>query len=146
MNMRTAQRNTCRQGRRLIDRMKNSPSRVQREVMTEFLRDLLTRTLDIERSLCDMRTSFMDLGVDSLKAVECKIILEKELDLPLGSSLLFDYPTLESLADFLVERSGEADRGGTEGRCGEAGGRYGCRIGATVCNGQRGPELQAEVK
>merc|ERR1711874_868341 len=57
-------------------------------------------------------TPLMDAGLDSLSMVEFRNELVKEfpgVDLP--GSLLFDYPTVNSLADFVAEgiqRSGKA--------------------------------------
>ena len=46
----------------------------------------------------------MDLGVNSMKAVELKMEFERELELSLSSSVLFDCPTVESLTAFLLEQ------------------------------------------
>jgi hypothetical protein len=46
----------------------------------------------------------MDLGVSSMKAVELKMAFERELELSLSSSILFDCPTVESLTAFLLEQ------------------------------------------
>ncbi|TMQ05607.1 MAG: hypothetical protein E6J91_40130, partial [Deltaproteobacteria bacterium] len=47
------------------------------------------------------------LGIDSLRAVDFKILLETELGCALRTSLLFDHPTLEALAHHLVHALGE---------------------------------------
>jgi hypothetical protein len=52
----------------------------------------------------------MELGVDSLQAVEIKIYLEEELGVALSSSLLFDYPTVTALAGVLLIEAGLADQ------------------------------------
>ncbi|MCB0190966.1 MAG: SDR family NAD(P)-dependent oxidoreductase [Anaerolineae bacterium] len=49
----------------------------------------------------DPRQSVFDLGLDSLMAVELRNQIATGLELTLPSTLLFDYPTLESLADYL---------------------------------------------
>jgi myxalamid-type polyketide synthase MxaB len=49
----------------------------------------------------EMRTRLFDLGIDSLMAVELKNRLESGLGQSLHSTLVFDYPTLESLAGYL---------------------------------------------
>ncbi|MEO7729983.1 MAG: type I polyketide synthase, partial [Kofleriaceae bacterium] len=46
--------------------------------------------------------SLIGLGIDSLRAVEFKLLLEAELDCSLRSSLLFDHPTLAALAHHLA--------------------------------------------
>ncbi|MBU6350104.1 MAG: SDR family NAD(P)-dependent oxidoreductase [Chloroflexi bacterium] len=50
------------------------------------------------------RQPLFALGLDSLMALELKNKLEAELNLPLRSTLFFDYPTLEQAAQYLVER------------------------------------------
>ena len=52
----------------------------------------------------------MDLGVNSMKAVELKLVFERELGLSLSSSLLFDCPTIESLTAFLLEQMDDTQR------------------------------------
>eukprot|EP00070_Physeter_catodon_P015589 XP_023973534.1 uncharacterized protein LOC112062809 [Physeter catodon] len=42
-----------------------------------------------------------ELGIDSLAAVEFRNALQTALDVKLAATLLFDYPTLQSLTDFL---------------------------------------------
>ena len=49
------------------------------------------------------RRRLFDLGVDSLMAVELKNRLERSLGRPLRSTLLFDYPTVEALVDYLAQ-------------------------------------------
>ena len=48
------------------------------------------------------RVPLFDLGVDSLTALELKNRLQQQLKLKLSSTLLFDYPTIESLSDYLL--------------------------------------------
>lgn len=66
----------------------------------------------ILRTLCDElgvdgnelhpRSRFEHLGVDSKRALEFKELLEEELGCPLRTTLLFDYPSPESLAAYVV--------------------------------------------
>ena len=50
------------------------------------------------------RQSLFDLGVDSLMAVEVRNRLQAGLGQPIPSTVLFDYPTLEALAEYLAKR------------------------------------------
>jgi hypothetical protein len=50
----------------------------------------------------------MDLGMDSLMAVQLRNGLNEMLALqrPLSSTLMFDYPTIDAIAQHLLERTG----------------------------------------
>jgi len=50
-----------------------------------------------------------DLGLDSLMAMELKNRFETDLGRPLRPTLVFDYPTVEAIAGYLVEEMGMAD-------------------------------------
>ena len=51
----------------------------------------------------DPTTPLSDLGLDSLLVVELRNTLGSALGQPLPVSLLFDYPTLDLLTDYLLE-------------------------------------------
>ena len=51
----------------------------------------------------DRSEGFFDMGMDSLMAVELRNALGVSLKYSLPATLLFDYPTLDTLADFLVK-------------------------------------------
>ena len=44
------------------------------------------------------------MGIDSLQAVDFKILLEEELRCELPTSVLYDYPTLNRLAAHFLEQ------------------------------------------
>ncbi|HLA35566.1 MAG TPA: type I polyketide synthase, partial [Rhodocyclaceae bacterium] len=78
-----------------------------------LLNELIARVAEVlrlSRSEVAPRQRLFDLGVDSLIAVELKNRLETLLGMTLSTTLLFDYPTIEALADYLMELLGEADR------------------------------------
>ncbi|MFH7599860.1 beta-ketoacyl synthase N-terminal-like domain-containing protein [Streptomyces racemochromogenes] len=52
----------------------------------------------------DTRASFLELGVDSLTAIVLKNQLQTRLRIPLLSSVVFDHPSVEELAELLSAR------------------------------------------
>jgi acyl carrier protein len=44
----------------------------------------------------------MDIGMDSLLAVEFRTRLTSELAVPLHTTLVFDYPTIGAISDYIV--------------------------------------------
>jgi acyl carrier protein len=73
-------------------------------ILNAFLREQIAERLGIDSSEIEPRGQLMSLGMSSLKAIELKLKLEEELGFGLRSSLLFDYPTLETLVPFLLDR------------------------------------------
>ena len=51
----------------------------------------------------DSRTALRDVGMDSLMAVELRNVLTRKFGTSLPSTMLFDYPTCETLAEFLMK-------------------------------------------
>jgi acyl carrier protein len=88
---------------RIIDRLRNAPARHRRELLADFLQEQLAYALGVEKAHVDRDDALMQLGMDSLKAVEAKLYLEDELGIELESALLFDHPTIEALTGFLLE-------------------------------------------
>ncbi|MEU4626933.1 type I polyketide synthase, partial [Actinoplanes sp. NPDC023801] len=56
-----------------------------------------------DASRVEAGTAFRDLGIDSVTAVEVRTGINAATGLRLGSSLVFDYPTPQALADHLVQ-------------------------------------------
>lgn len=90
---------------RFIDRLHSSPASERRGLLVQFLREQFAALLGIEPPRIAVRDNLLELGVDSLKAVELKCLLESNLDLQLSSSLLYDYPNLDGLARFLLAQT-----------------------------------------
>jgi acyl transferase domain-containing protein len=77
--------------------------RERRQHLTERLTDRVAEVLRLPREEISPRARLFDLGIDSLMALEMKNRLQADLDVVLSSTLLFDYPTIHALTDFLLE-------------------------------------------
>jgi acyl carrier protein len=60
--------------------------------------------LEVPAEELDSRRPISSYGLDSISAVTLSVELEEELDIELDSAVLWDRPTLESLAEHLTER------------------------------------------
>lgn len=68
----------------------------------------------------DPRVFFTDLGLDSIGSVELAVFLEKELELELDETIVYSYPSVQSLAGHLAKqmpssRESAPDRGSDTG-------------------------------
>jgi myxalamid-type polyketide synthase MxaB len=75
----------------------------RRSLLTAHIRAEIAKVLGLSSpEQIELRQRLFDLGIDSLMAVELKSRLESSLDCSLRSTLIFDYPTVEALIDYLA--------------------------------------------
>lgn len=94
----------------VLTRLKVASSRDRKDVISTFLRARIAESLSIEPHEVGSRHNLMDLGIDSLKAVELKNAVGAELGLLLSTSLLFDYSNLEALSGYLLQQLGMGEK------------------------------------
>lgn len=86
----------------ILARLEAAPAGNKRKIMVEFLRKRALHILGLKDSYyIDESQPLIKMGLDSLMAVEFRNYLAKTLNRSLTATLLFDYPTLGTLADFL---------------------------------------------
>ena len=79
------------------------PELARRGVLTTHVRSLVGKILGLkEPEKIELEQRLFDLGLDSLMAIELRSYLQTSLECNLRSTLLFDYPTLETLVDYLA--------------------------------------------
>ena len=73
-------------------------------MVIEFVRERLVAALGLEQSRpVDPQMAFGDMGLDSLLSVELRKVLGVALGRTYPATLLFDYPTLNSLSAFIMQ-------------------------------------------
>jgi myxalamid-type polyketide synthase MxaC len=81
----------------------DAPQSRRRPLVAAFIRERALRALGVDPAKpIDPRTPLGDLGLDSLLAVELRNTLGGALSVSLPATLLFDYPSIEALTDYLL--------------------------------------------
>ncbi len=88
----------------LIDQLQSMSSEERKRVLITRVRDQVARVIGSSADLINTQQGLFEMGLDSLMSVELKGRLEKITALTLPSTLTFNYPTVEELADYLLER------------------------------------------
>jgi NADPH:quinone reductase-like Zn-dependent oxidoreductase/SAM-dependent methyltransferase len=86
-------------------RLAEAPASKRRPLILAFVRDEAQKVLGLPPGqTIDQQQPLQELGLDSLMAVELRNLLGSrlELDRPLPATLVFDYPSVESLASYLM--------------------------------------------
>jgi len=89
----------------LIEQLQLATPAEQRILLTIHLKELVAGVLKLNQEDIGLRERLFDLGIDSLMAVELKNRLQKNLKIVLSSTLLFDYPTVETLLGYLLDEA-----------------------------------------
>ncbi|MGE3909405.1 MAG: type I polyketide synthase [Chloroflexota bacterium] len=93
----------------ILGRLLAAPPRGQRDLLLAHVRQQVGRILDLSSDrTVDPQQPLNELGLDSLMAVELRNSLAMTLGVALSTTLIFDYPTIGALTDYLASRLGLA--------------------------------------
>ena len=84
-----------------LDEIVALPAARQRDGLLKYVRAQIVHVARLGDSDIQPRQRFFDLGLDSLMAVELRDSLQMGLGHALPATVVFDYPTLEALVDYL---------------------------------------------
>jgi acyl transferase domain-containing protein/acyl carrier protein/SAM-dependent methyltransferase len=76
-----------------------------RERVREYVKEVFSRVLKIEKTTIDSRSTFENYGVDSLVTLDINKEFGKYFE-NLSSTLLFEYTTIEALTDYFIKNHG----------------------------------------
>ncbi len=88
----------------ILQRLQNTPVNQRKTVLTEEIQKEVVTVLGLELSRqLEPQLGFFEMGMDSLMALQLKNNLQVKLGYSLTSTLTFEYPNIELLADYLLE-------------------------------------------
>lgn len=88
----------------MVEVLKHTPLSEQYPVVLDDVRVLIGRVLGCNASkLPDVKKGFFDLGMDSILSAKLYTVIEENYGLELHSSAVFDYPTIEKFAQYILE-------------------------------------------
>jgi acyl transferase domain-containing protein/NADPH:quinone reductase-like Zn-dependent oxidoreductase/acyl carrier protein len=96
---------TDARARSVLVELNDAPVGRRTRILAEFVHREAATVLGLaDRSELSGDRPIRELGLDSLMAVELRNLLGRELDQKLPATLLFDYPTVAGLSQFLLKR------------------------------------------
>ncbi len=88
-----------------INHIKNSFKNEQILLIIEYLQEQVALVLGLDKSQAPgPKVGFFQMGMDSLMAVELRNKLEATFGLALSTTLAFNYPNIQALSTYLLER------------------------------------------
>ncbi|WP_309242595.1 AMP-binding protein [Limnofasciculus baicalensis] len=84
-----------------------TPSAATTQSIKNWMVEWLVKELKLPAKSIDTSKSFADYGLDSVTAVELSDALQDWLGITLSPTLAYDYPTIESMAQYLSGESGK---------------------------------------
>ncbi|MBW4432010.1 MAG: SDR family NAD(P)-dependent oxidoreductase [Pelatocladus maniniholoensis HA4357-MV3] len=83
--------------------LEDIPPGERREKLLEYVGKQIGIILGIKQ-IPDSEQGFIEMGIDSLLSIELKNRLEKGLEISLPATLIFDFPNMRQLTDYLIEQ------------------------------------------
>src|SRR5947207_5764619 len=76
------------------------------KIVKEIIAELLDSLDDVAQDALNLDASFLELGINSVLAVELVEALNQELGIELGVEVMFDYKDIKELTHFIFEQYG----------------------------------------
>ncbi|MDB9360929.1 SDR family NAD(P)-dependent oxidoreductase [Nodularia spumigena CS-588/02] len=85
----------------LLEKLSQLEKAAANELLETHIREQIAKILGFAPNEINPQTGFFDLGMDSLTAIELKNRLQTDLKITLPSTIAFDYPNIQTLAQHL---------------------------------------------
>jgi acyl carrier protein len=88
-----------------LGRLKGAEPERRSRLLHEYVREQIAHVMALDRSrLPEPQQGLFELGMDSLMAVELRNRLQHGLGSSLPATLVFEYPTIDSLSQYLADQ------------------------------------------
>ncbi len=88
----------------ILAKLETTSQEERQEILTEHIRGEVAQVLDLSSSqLPEVNLGFMEMGMDSLMAVELKNRLQNQLGTNLPETIAMEYPTIAKLSLYIEE-------------------------------------------
>ncbi|MEU4202543.1 type I polyketide synthase [Streptomyces sp. NPDC026294] len=87
-----------------LEDLRQAPEPERRTLLQERTTQHITDVLRLTAGRCDSSTSLTMLGLDSLRAVELRNRLQRDLRLTFPQTVLWTHPTVAALTDYLLDQ------------------------------------------
>ncbi|MDJ0903718.1 MAG: SDR family NAD(P)-dependent oxidoreductase, partial [Xenococcus sp. MO_188.B8] len=104
LQLREAEKQQSIQQSEILKQIEAAPERERKSILIAHVQSEVSQALELEPSqLPDLQQGFFDMGMDSLIAHEFLKRLETSLSCSLSSTLVFEFPTITKLSNYLSE-------------------------------------------
>ena len=87
----------------LLEQLKRSPAHLREKMLINYLQNVVKKMMKFQTEKpLDCKRGFFQMGMDSIMALELIRTIERDLGSKLPSTLIFDYPTIDSLSKYLA--------------------------------------------
>ncbi|MGK7956662.1 MAG: AMP-binding protein, partial [Crocosphaera sp.] len=85
-----------------LNTLLSSPPQKRQGLFTVYLKGLIAKVLKVDSSTIDWTQPLTSMGLDSLTVVQLSDLLQEHLGSSFQATLIFEYPTIETLANYFA--------------------------------------------
>lgn len=84
-----------------LQQLESTPAQKRHFLLIDHVRSQVAKVLGLTSQSINLQQGFFELGMDSLTAMELRTRLQNSLEREVSSTSVFNYPTVETLVDYL---------------------------------------------
>ncbi len=85
-----------------VNTLLSTPPQKRQELLKAYLKNLIANVLKVDSSEIDWEKPLTSMGLDSLIVVQLSDLLQENLGSSFQATLIFEYPTIEALANYFA--------------------------------------------